>query len=98
MSETIRNINLIIGDRPYKLKVGAEEEEMVRKAAKLIKEKLVELKQTYQAKDKQDYLAMAALIYCVESLKSQGVTQDQEFSEQLSGIDEMLSVFLENNQ
>ena len=44
MSRTI-NIKVIIADRPYRLKVAPKEEEVVRKAAKLIKQKMKELKQ-----------------------------------------------------
>lgn len=96
MSETIRNINLIIADRPYRLKINASEEETVRKAAGLIKHKLADLKKAYQAKDKQDYLAMAALMFCVDSLNGKGsdIASD-EVNQKLGELDELLSVFLE---
>lgn len=71
MSEDLLTINLTICDRPYRLKIKPAEEEYVRKAAKLINTKVKDLQGQYQAKDKQDYLAMAALMQEVENLSGQ---------------------------
>lgn len=60
------NINVTIYDRPYKLKVRPEEEESVRNAAKKISEKVKELQEQFVGKDKQDFLAMAALLIATE--------------------------------
>lgn len=96
MSEQIRNINLIIADRPYRLKISSDEEEKVRSAGKLIKEKIASFQQSYQAKDKQDYLAMTALTFCVDGLKArEDNTTSQNLENQLSELDQLLSVFLE---
>lgn len=65
--ETI-NINLIIADRPYPLKIKLSEEEDIRIAAKEINQKVKDFQQSYSAKDKQDYLAMCALTFAMESL------------------------------
>ena len=55
------NIHVTICDRPYRLKVKPEEEETVRKAARIIAEKIKELQNLHSGSDKQDYLAMAML-------------------------------------
>jgi cell division protein ZapA (FtsZ GTPase activity inhibitor) len=60
------NINVTIYDRQYKLKVRPEEEESVRNAAKRISEKVKELQEQFAGKDKQDFLAMAALLIATE--------------------------------
>ncbi len=99
MNEEIININLIIADRPYRLRIAASEEESVRTAAKLIKDKLADLKKTYDAKDKQDYLAMAALMFCVESISKKKTSESiskESLAPQLEQINHILDQFLES--
>jgi len=93
MSES-RNINLVIADRPYRIKISADEEKTVRKATQMIKQKLADLKKSYQAKDKQDYLAMAALMFCVDSINAEN-NQNEDFTGKLDELDSLLNVFLE---
>jgi len=57
------SIKINIADRYYPLIVEAFEEEGIRKAAKMINEKINLYKQRYAQKDIQDFLAMAALQY-----------------------------------
>ena len=59
MSELSIKIN--IANRVYPLTVKTEEEEGIRKTAKLINDRLKEYEQDYAVKDKQDLLAMCAL-------------------------------------
>jgi cell division protein ZapA len=91
MSELI-NINLIIADRPYPLKVKPEEEELVRNVAKQINEKVKELQSLYSAKDKQDFLAMSALMASVEAanLKKQTQHSDSAVNQQVDKIYQLL--------
>lgn len=65
------NIQVSVFDRPYRLKVQPEEEENVRKAARILAEKLKELQQQYNGNDKQDFLAMSALTLIVEHLEKE---------------------------
>ena len=67
-TEELVHINVIVADRPYRLKIKPKEEEMVRKAAKQINEKIKEFQTVYEAKDKQDYLAMATILFAVEAM------------------------------
>ncbi len=87
------NINLIIADRSYPLKVRPEEEEVVRKAAKRLNEKVKEFQQQYSAKDKQDYLAMCALMNEVEVMagKGKGSFDDPALFDKLHELDSLLS-------
>jgi cell division protein ZapA (FtsZ GTPase activity inhibitor) len=48
------------------LKVERENEEKIRKAARMINEKVLQYKQRYADKDVQDFLAMAALQYVIK--------------------------------
>jgi cell division protein ZapA len=95
MSSELININLIIADRPYPLKVKPEEEEMVRNAAKQINQKVKELQDLYAAKDKQDFLAMSALMYAVEAatLKKQNQSSGQTIEQKINDIAQLLQDF-----
>ncbi|GIV34683.1 MAG: hypothetical protein KatS3mg031_2218 [Chitinophagales bacterium] len=87
------NINLIIAGRSYPLKIRPEEEEVVRKAAKQLNEKVNELQEMYAAKDKQDYLAMCALMNEVEVIagQRQNSFDDPALLNKLLAIDSLLS-------
>ena len=60
------SIRVNIADRYYPLKVERENEEKIRKAARMINEKVLQYKQRYSNKDVQDYLAMASLQYVIK--------------------------------
>jgi cell division protein ZapA len=62
------SINVNIAERTYKLTIEKQEEEIVRKAAKLINDKIKEFASNYAFKDKQDLLAMIALQYTSSAL------------------------------
>jgi cell division protein ZapA (FtsZ GTPase activity inhibitor) len=68
------NIHVTICDRPYRLKVKPEEEEIVRKAARIIAEKIKDLQMQHAGNDKQDYLAMTVLTMMVEQLGAEQKT------------------------
>ena len=53
------SININIADRMYPLRIDRKDEENIRKAAKIINDKVVQYKQKYASKDLQDWLAMA---------------------------------------
>lgn len=59
-----------IGDRQYPLRINIEEEEKVRKAAKLLNDKVSFYLSNFSVKDKQDALAMAALEYATDSMSA----------------------------
>ena len=50
------HINVVIADRPYRLKIKPEEEETVRKAARTINDRVKEYQQAFLSKDKQELL------------------------------------------
>jgi cell division protein ZapA (FtsZ GTPase activity inhibitor) len=55
------SIRVNIADRFYPLKIDRMEEENIRKATKLINERVLQYKQKYADKDVVDFLAMTAL-------------------------------------
>ena len=60
------SIKVNVADRYYPLKIERKDEEKIRKAARLINEKVLQYKQRYLDKDVQDFLAMAALQYVIK--------------------------------
>ncbi|MFZ2340269.1 MAG: cell division protein ZapA [Bacteroidales bacterium] len=59
------SIRVNVADRYYPLKVERDNEERIRKAARMINEKVLQYKQRYSDKDVQDFLAMASLQYVI---------------------------------
>lgn len=65
--EELIPVNVWLAGRSYRIRVKADEEEAVRKAAKIADEKVIELRSHYAGKDDQDFLAMCLLMYASDS-------------------------------
>jgi cell division protein ZapA (FtsZ GTPase activity inhibitor) len=65
------SIRVNVADRYYPLKVEREDEEKIRRAARMINEKVLQYKQRYTDKDVQDFLAMAALQYVIRLIEEE---------------------------
>ncbi|HEV2481870.1 MAG TPA: cell division protein ZapA [Puia sp.] len=59
-------INVVIGDRTYRIKIEPQDEEVVRKTLKLINDKVIEYKTQFAGRDMQDYIAMVVLWYATQ--------------------------------
>ena len=66
MQEELIPLNLLIGDRTYRVRIQPKDEEVVRKTAKTINEKLLEFKTLFAGKDMQDYIAMVLVWFATE--------------------------------
>jgi hypothetical protein len=66
MSEVLIPLNLMIADRTYRVKINPKDEEVVRRTAKTINDKLVEFKTAFAGKDMQDYIAMVLVWFATE--------------------------------
>jgi cell division protein ZapA len=86
------SIKVNIADRFYPLSVTAEQEEQVRKAAKLINDKLKVFEKQFAVKDKQDILSMCALELATELIKFQQkpLIEDNGLSAELIAIQYLL--------
>ncbi len=71
MSELIP-INIVIGDRTYRIKTTESDEEIIRKTVKMINDKIVEFKTQFAGKDMQDYIAMVIIWYATQNAGGQG--------------------------
>ena len=91
------SIRVNVADRYYPLKIDRIDEEKIRKAAKMINEKVLQYKQKYTDKDIQDFLAMAALQYVIKVLESDSGSESLPVLEELKDLDNELSDFLKEN-
>ena len=91
------SIRVNVADRYYPLKIDRIDEEKIRKAAKMINEKVLQYKQKYTDKDIQDFLAMAALQYVIKVLEGDSNSEDSPVLEELKDLDNELSEFLKEN-
>jgi hypothetical protein len=66
MNEELIPLNLVIGDRSYRVRISPKDEEVVRKTVKTINEKLFEFKTMFAGKDMQDYIAMVLVWFATE--------------------------------
>jgi len=64
------SIRLKIADREYPMTVEASEEERIRKASKLINDKLKAYKEEFGIEDNQDLLAMVAFDALIDQLRN----------------------------
>jgi cell division protein ZapA len=93
--EELIPINVLIGDRTYRIKIEPSDEEVVRKTLKLINDKIIEFKTTFAGKDMQDYVAMVVLWYATQqkAADSQPLI-DNQTGEQLQAIEKLLDRML----
>jgi len=63
------SIRLKIGDREYPMKVKVQDEAKIRRAGKLINEKIKRYREEFGLDDKQDLLAMVAFDSMMEALE-----------------------------
>jgi len=88
------SIKVQIAERFYPLKIKRSDEEKIRKAARLINDKVLQYKQRYADKDTQDFIAMAALQFVINLLDCEQqqnvVSLEQELDELSSELDQIL--------
>ena len=88
------SIRINIADRYYPLKIERTDEEKIRKAAKLINDKVLQYKQKYIDKDTQDFLAMAALQYVIRVLDTEDKNDLGPITSEIRELNEELDVVL----
>lgn len=59
-------VNLLVGDRTYRVKIARKDEEIVRKTIRFLNDKIIEFKTNFAGKDMQDYVSMALLYFATE--------------------------------
>ena len=84
-------IKVIVANRTYPLTIKREDEEQVRKAVKMIEERLKVYENSFAARDTQDLLSMCLLEMSVKVLTDeQKVKVDSSFEEQLQKLESLI--------
>ncbi len=81
------SIRVNVADRYYPLKIDRKDEETIRRAARLINDKVLQYKKKYIDKDIQDFLAMAALQFVTRIIN---LEENQDSSGLVGEVDELV--------
>lgn len=94
--EQLIPVNILIGDRNYRLKVKPEDEEKLRKTVKIINEKIIEFKTNFAGKDMQDYVAMV-LIWLATEQGENGTEgyKNEELKHKVKGLQTLIEQTLQ---
>ena len=90
MEESLIPINIVVGDRTYRIRIEPQHEEIVRKTVKTINDKLLEFKTNFAGKDMQDYIAMVVLWYATTAAEQGPSGTGQESSDQVRNLEALL--------
>lgn len=84
-------VNILIGDRTYRLKIEPSDEEKLRKTVKIINDKIIEFKTDFAGKDMQDFVSMVLIWYATEqNTRGTESIRLQETLEKLSALEELV--------
>jgi len=96
--EQLIPVNVLIGDRNYRLKLEKQDEEIVRKTIKIINDKILEFKRDFAGKDMQDYIAMVLLWFATEQNKTAADWISQTgAAEKIAQIENMIDKVLKDH-
>ncbi len=87
-------VNIVIGDRTYRIKTSPQDEETVRRTVKIINDKILEFKTKYAGKDMQDYIAMVIIWYATQTSADSNPALEKEVADALLKMEEQLNKVL----
>lgn len=83
-------LNILIGDRTYRIKTLAKDEETIRRTLKVINDKIIEFKTQFAGKDMQDYIAMVMIWYATQTTSDTNQNLEKEMLGALGKIEEQM--------
>jgi cell division protein ZapA (FtsZ GTPase activity inhibitor) len=83
-------INIVIGDRTYRIKTNPTDEEAIRGTLKTINEKIIEFKTQFAGKDMQDYIAMVLIWYATQTASQNNTALENDLIKSLLSIENKL--------
>ena len=83
-------VNIIIGDRNYRIKTDPKDEEVIRKTLKIINDKIIEFKTQFAGKDMQDYIAMVLIWYATQASAASNPALEKEVTDALLKMEQQL--------
>ena len=94
MTEQLVPINILIGDRTYRIKSLPGDEEIIRKTVKTINDKIIEFKTQFAGKDMQDYIAMVLIWYATQAAGSNNSQSEVYLTEALARMEQQIDKVL----
>jgi cell division protein ZapA (FtsZ GTPase activity inhibitor) len=83
-------VNIIIGDRSYRIRIEPKDEETVRKVLKQINDKILEFKTQFAGKDMQDYISMVLLWFVTEQQSGGDSNLNETFTDEMTRLEQMI--------
>ena len=83
-------INIVVGDRNYRVRIDARDEEKVRLLIKKINDQLLDFKTKFAGKDMQDYIAMVLLWFVTEQQAGQMSPDLAQLDDRLAELEALL--------
>lgn len=93
MSDNKWKINLSMADGTYPVWIRREDEEIVRKAAKQVDDKLKEFKVKWANAEKDQLLTMVAYVFSLESLRQQDRNDTSPYTSKIEELTELLEEY-----
>jgi len=90
VNEELIPLNIVIGDRSYRIKILPSDEETVRKVLKTINEKIVEFRTQFAGKDMQDYISMVLIWYATQLKENSSEILSNDVLESLLKMEKQL--------
>jgi cell division protein ZapA len=94
MPDELIPINIVIGDRTYRIKTLPKDEEVIRGTLKTINDKIIEFKTQFGGKDMQDYIAMVMIWYATQFSGDKDPLLEKEIAAALTRMEEQLDKVL----
>ncbi|MCZ6521388.1 MAG: cell division protein ZapA [Bacteroidetes bacterium] len=87
------SIKIKIADREYPMRVKPDDEEKIRKAGKLINEKIKSYKEKFGIDDKQDLLAMVSFDILIDKIETDRNMEnsDENISNKIDYLNNLIS-------
>ena len=83
-------INIVIGDRNYRIKSLSKDEEVIRRSLKVINDKIIEFKTQFGGKDMQDYIAMVLIWYATQTSADSNPALEKEITDALLKMESII--------
>jgi cell division protein ZapA len=94
MTAELIPINIVIGDRTYRIKITPADEGMIRSTLKIINDKIVEFKTQFAGKDMQDYVAMVLIWYATQASANTNPALEKAMLQALVKMEDQLNAVL----
>lgn len=93
-----QSIRVNIGGKFFPLTIERNQEELIRKAAKLINDKLIEYKKRFTSINEYDYLAMTALHLSTELLQNDSSEDFKLINSEIRQLNEDLKEYIKEHK